>query len=133
MDDKERGVFKTPLYARQLVKFTDLVFKRGITPTDIDGLIEFDDKAFVLLELKYGDTPMPYGQQLAIERLISAIENGGKPATAIIATHNESGDINAAECEVVKVWVKGRWFNEPWHRTVRMVIDNFLMTEGIDL
>lgn len=131
--ETERGTFKNTEYARQLVKFTGLTFGRGITPTDLDGLLEFDDKAFVLLELKHNGAALPYGQQLAIERLITAIENGGKPAIAIVASHNETGDIVAADCEVTKVWIHGKWRVEPWGRSVHAVIEDFLMTEGIKL
>lgn len=131
--NENRGSFNNLNYARQLVKFQGLTFERGITPTDIDGLLEFDDKAFVILELKFGNAQMPFGQQLAIERLINAIENGGKPAIGIIAKHNETGDIIAADCEVTQVWIHGKWIKEPYARNVKVVIDDFLMTENIKL
>jgi hypothetical protein len=41
---------------------------RGITPTDIDGLIEIGDQ-YLIIETKEPGVPLPVGQRLALERL----------------------------------------------------------------
>ena len=50
MDSKIRN----PYRMRQLIDFTGLELEGGIYPTDIDGLIEYHDQEYILIEVKYG-------------------------------------------------------------------------------
>ena len=47
--------------AKQIIDFTGLQWDT-ITPTDIDGLIEYKNKAMVFMEFKHNDAQMPKGQ-----------------------------------------------------------------------
>lgn len=110
--------------ARQLRDYTGLRFG-NITPTDIDGLIEYHGEAYVIIELKYNDADIPFGQMLALERLTDDLI---KPTICIIATHNTDveQDIDVASCTVVKYRFKKAWREPKAKRTVKQLINKFL-------
>ena len=104
-----RGKINNPARAKQLHDFTGLRFK-NITPTDIDGFVEFKDTLFVLMEAKFNGAELPYGQRLAIERLCKALQKAGKITAALVLTHNAYVDeeINFAGCVVSFEWAEFR-------------------------
>ncbi len=109
--------------SKQIISYRDLRWGK-ITPTDIDGFLDFGDKMFVYIEYKFGDTNIPYGQELALRRLVDAT---GKPCILIHATHNfpPDKDIDGANAIVVQIYYKGKWHPDG-KRTVKEVIDCFL-------
>ena len=120
----ERGEIHSRDRARQLRDYSGLRFG-NITPTDIDGLIEYHGKAFVIIELKYGDADVPFGQMLALERLTDDLS---KPALCIIANHditNPEEDIDVANCIVSQYRFKGSWRLPQRQRTVKEIITLF--------
>ena len=99
--------------ARQLIDFSNLKYG-NIYPTDIDGLIEYKNKAIALFEIKHGDTEIPEGQRLAFRRMIDDSRAAGKQAVLFICEHyvddcNE--DIDAAETIVRKFYYNGEWYD----------------------
>ena len=50
-----------PKRMKQLIDFKGLELDNGIYPTDIDGLIEYHDSEYILLEVKHKDARVPYG------------------------------------------------------------------------
>jgi len=63
----ERGTPRNLGHIRERANFKGLRFGT-ITPTDIDGLIEFEGKCCIFMETKHGDADLPVGQRLALER-----------------------------------------------------------------
>ena len=63
-------------------------FLDSITPTDIDALIEVRNQIVVFFEAKLKDKEVPFGQKLALERLVRNAGRAGKHAIAIIGEHN---------------------------------------------
>ncbi len=123
----ERGKIKNRERARQLVDFHELKWGK-ITPTDLDGFIDFGNNAFVCIEYKHGDAEIGYGQELALKRLVDVIDAMRKPCILIHATHDQHDpdkDIDGANAIVVQVYSKGRWHSDG-KRTVKQVIDYFL-------
>ncbi len=102
-----RGRIQNRARAAQIRDFTGIRLG-NITPTDIDGLIEYKDKLFILLELKYRDNELPAGQRLALERLVSALN---KPAILFIGRHIQvvGDDILTAEATVTEYYWEGEW------------------------
>ena len=80
------GIFN-PQKAKQLLLFED-VSKDGIGMTDIDGLIEYKNRALILFEIKCQDKEVPLGQRLVLERMVNNAADTGKTAVAIVAEHN---------------------------------------------
>ena len=122
-----RGKIRNRKYASQIRDFAGLKYGK-ITPTDIDGLIDFGNKAFIFIETKYIDSEIPYGQKLAIERVVDAISKNGKYALGIIAEHNNTWneEIDVANAIVLEYRWKGSWFKTKNMKTVRNLIDILL-------
>lgn len=103
-----RGVIKNVARKQQINDFSGLLFGK-ITPTDLDGVIEYHDRAYVFFEIKYCDTELLYGQRLCLERLVCDASKTGKHAVALVLEHNihdTSQSVPAAECDVREIFYK---------------------------
>lgn len=129
----ERGEIKNRERASQIRDFTGLRYRNKITPTDVDGLIEFGNRAYVVIELKYGESPMKYGQRLALERTVDDWASAGKPSICIVAQHDTrpSEDIDVANCKVVGFRWNGGWHETRSGRNVKEVVDRWLASVGL--
>ena len=91
--DTQRGTYQFEEYGKRLISFEGMNFrgstgKVNVTPTDIDGFIQFDiGNIFIFVEFKYGAPRVPDGQARALNALVDAI-NGH--AIWVIATHHNS-------------------------------------------
>lgn len=124
----DRGVYRQPALGRQLLLFRGLRYGT-ITPTDIDGFLDFGGKLFVFLEVKYGAAVLPTGQRLALERLCDACWRAGIEAAVLVARHDTDTDVEVADCTVSEIRYNGRWESSR-KRTVRQTIDAFLQAKG---
>ena len=131
MFDADRGKIRNREYAKQLKDFSGLRFG-NITPTDIDGFVDFKNKAFVIFEIKHHNTPLPYGQRLGYERLADACERAGIRTLVIIASHDIDAphDIDVAVLPVAQVRFRGEWKVPDIPHTVRTAFDAFLRWIG---
>ena len=109
MPEVERGVIKNRKFASQIRDFSGLRFG-NITPTDIDGLIEYKNMAFIFIELKYKDAVLPLGQRLALERLCDGLI---KSSLLIVASHDKGPD---EDIDVAKSIVSEIRFKRQWHK-----------------
>lgn len=132
-DDANRGIIQHRERARQIIDFHGLKYG-SITPTDVDGLFEYHNKAYIFIEVKYGKQQMPGGQKLAFERLTDDVGTAGKKAVLFVCEHNVTDceeDIVAADTIVRNIYVfnkntqKGEW--KPGNgRTLANAVDIFL-------
>jgi len=92
---------------KQRILFEGLIRKDRITPTDIDGFIDYKGKAFVFLEAKTGEADMKYGQKLAYINLIQTLKKAGTDAICILFKHNTPSHqhIKASEQEVDSIYM----------------------------
>jgi hypothetical protein len=108
MHDEDRGKIRNNEYAKQLFDFSGLRWEK-ITPTDIDGYVEFGGKLSIFIEIKLeGYSPSP-GQRLALERLCDLNK---VPACVLIANHKKPIDdqpIPAHPLPVQEYYWKGKW------------------------
>ena len=126
-----RGVISHRARAKQLNDFRNLRFERNITPTDIDGFLDFDNKLFVWFELKYRDAgTFGTGQRKALERMCDAAVASGRRAFVILAVHqveDTNEDVDVAICIVHSIYYhqggKGKWHPQPGEPTVKESID----------
>lgn len=96
--------------ARQLIDFSGLDIDGYIYPTDIDGLIEYKNKKYILFEIKHQGTDVPFGQKLALERMVKDFTTAGKDAIVFVCTHinnNPEDDVDAKSC-IVKEFYYGK-------------------------
>lgn len=103
----ERGKIRNKQLAEQIRDFTGLKFG-NITPTDIDGLIEYKNKYFIFIETKYKDCEMPEGQSLALTRLCDSLN---KPSILFITEHDHiySEPIDFANTIVRDIYIDGKF------------------------
>lgn len=121
----QRGIIRNREWATQIRNFSGLRYG-NITPTDIDGFIEYKDIAFIIIESKHEGGEMPFGQRLALQRLCDTCQSAGKETLLIVATHNTQGDIDFANTKVVETRYQGRWKDQDSTMTTREAIDIFL-------
>jgi hypothetical protein len=114
--------------ARQINSFLGLIRRRNITPTDIDGIIDYNGKAFVILEGKYGDAELPKGQKMALENLANAILESKKKVVVIIFRHHVhdiNNDIIVSKQMVSDIYFKRKWDKITVEKNVIDVIEMF--------
>lgn len=126
----EGSRIRNPHYAKQLIDFQGLGINGEVYPTDIDALIEYHDSEYILLEVKYKKTKVPYGQKLAIQRMIDDFTKAGKRAIALIAEHyhaNPKQPVIAAQCRIREIYYGDdrTWGAPECEITVRQAVDLF--------
>ena len=94
--------------ARQLNDF-DNIMNGTLQPMDIDGFVEYNDLAYVFLEVKYLDKDLPARQRLAYERIVKDTSNtpDKKLSIAIVVEHSVSEwqeHVPISECNVRELY-----------------------------
>ena len=103
------SLIKNSNQAKQGLDFTGLQ-NGAIHPSDIDAVLEFDNDALILIEVKRQGARIKKGQRLLLERLC---DNWGTEKSIVFyCTHefnDDSVDIPAELCTVYEVYHKGQW------------------------
>lgn len=122
--DNVRGLIRNRQYAGQIRDFSGMRFG-NITPTDIDGFIEYKNRGFVVIESKYGNSKLVGGQRLALERLVDSLN---KPALLIVGSHEEKiGEDIAIDNSIVQEYrINGKWNTPNQKTTVFEMVSSFL-------
>lgn len=126
-----RGAVTYKARAKQERDFTGLRYG-NITPTDIDGLIEYHDKCYVFYEAKHVNAPpMTEGQRIALERLCDDLQKV-KETILILCKHNVTADkaIDFSVCEVESYRRNGEWKPVKTGITVKRMSDSFIERFG---
>lgn len=127
----ERGVIHNRERGKQIIDFSDLRYG-NITPTDIDGGIDWHNRAWVFTEYKTKGNEMPFGQRLFYERLCDDLSTI-KPTIVLEAYHEEppTNDIGAGTCLVSRYYYRGSWRVPNGTITVSEAIQKFnTMVDG---
>ena len=97
--------------ARQIISYSGLVRHRNITPTDIDGFIDYNGNAFIYMDAKLEGKGIEFGQKRAFENLVKSHAKAKHPTCAIIFRHNTLAeqDIIANECYVDDYYCNMDW------------------------
>lgn len=130
MDEVVKGIIRDREAARQIRDFSGMLYGT-ITPTDIDGLIEFKNKCYVLFEEKYKVAKLPRGQELALERISDDLGKV-KPTLFIVATHETEPDkdIDVANSLVFKFRYQSVWYFVAGKVTTKYLTTRFLEKFG---
>jgi len=130
MNDSQRGEIRNKDHV-PTKDFSGLRFNK-ITPTDIDGFMDFGNKTFVFIELKYGTSLLSIGQRLALERLCDSCADSGKIAVVLLAHYTDSGqvEIKVADLQVSKIRMNKKWIEPKKAMSVRQAIDQLLLWSG---
>ena len=112
MDESQRGKIRNRALAQRIMDFSRLRWGK-ITPTDIDAMVEFSNKCFLIIEAKGEGVELQRGQKTALERLLlrldSPFQNYALPeskAMVIIADcdNEDPQDVDLAACLVREHW-----------------------------
>ena len=132
---EERGVYRHPARARQLLLFDGMQYG-NITPTDIDATIEYKDRARIFVEVKGKSKDVPTGQRLLLQRFVDDFRASGKDAIAIIAEHgveDANQDVHLKDCSVREIYYKRKaddtdceWRKQHGAFTVKQLTDAFI-------
>lgn len=119
-----------PKRMKQLIDFKGFELDGGIYLTDIDGIIEFRDSEYIILEVKHNNAKVPWGQRLCLQRMVDDFTKSGKKAVAIVCEHrvdDPGKPIVAAFCNVRELYYGGekKWRPPDKPMTVRQAIDGF--------
>ena len=113
--------------ARQLIDFVGVEAGTGY-PTDIDGIIEYHNKGYVLMEVKHRNTKLKKGQRLCLERMCDDFIKAKKHAIVIVAEHvidKAEDNVMLKECFVREYYTSGRWVTVTLDQTVREIVREF--------
>lgn len=132
----KRGKIHSRERAKQLIDFSGLLYG-NITPTDIDGLIEYHDKGYILIETKLSGNTFDLGQRLALERLTDDLNKIHKLTICIVADHevyDPFEDIDIAITTVREYRWKDKWIIPKHVCTTKQMVDYFINTiiDGVD-
>lgn len=114
--------------AKQINSFHNLqVGKLGAT--DIDALIEYKDKGYIFIEIKYKDKQMPLGQRIALERLVKDT-GSNKLSIALVCEHWEADTekfVDVGNCFIREVYTstKKTWRPTKTVMTVKQLYEIF--------
>ena len=134
----ETGVYRNTDYGKQLIHFDGMVYNRSgkpdstgkISPTDIDGCMELNDKAWLIYEVKRVGTDISTGQRIALERLTEDLAKTGKYVICIIGEHNAKSAndlIYLKDCKVRQMKIGSKPWREPdFDYTVKEATDRAL-------
>lgn len=119
-----------PKKMKQPIDFKNCGINDGMYPTDIDGLLEYNDSTYFLFEVKYKDSEVPIGQKLALTRMVDDFTKVGKQAISIICCHdikNPNKPVEMARCKVREIYYgdEKQWRSPMREITVREAIDGF--------
>lgn len=109
----EPMLIRNDTFLQQIKDFSGLKFD-SISPTDIDGFLDFGNKLFVFIETKFGDSQLQYGQRLALERLCDATHNPPSRNSIVLITRHDTqaGEkIDLAESVVFQYRFDKKWAN----------------------
>ena len=120
MRNDDRGIITYRKRAQQIIDYSGLRFG-NITPTDVDGFIDYHGECFVLIEFKFRDKELPPAQKHA---LVALADSADRPTMIIVAEHyveDTEQDIPAGDCKVRESYVKGIGWRKS-SRTVRELV-----------
>lgn len=104
-NNNKRGVIVNRQLGSQIKDYSGLRHDK-ITPTDIDGIIEYKDFAYLIIELKYPNVALPKGQEICLERLIRDLQTIKPQSILIIGEHHtpKEDDIDVSGADITKVY-----------------------------
>lgn len=129
-----RGIIQYQRRFHQAVDFKGLRFE-NITPTDIDGFVEYRGKVFILFKFKHVDATYDIngGQMKALTMTCDAIQTDSRHAMILLCRHDKPPhmDIVAYETLVEAVYHKRVWWDyRPFNRTAGEVFLRIMEKNG---
>ncbi|MBO4556034.1 MAG: hypothetical protein J5706_04675 [Elusimicrobiales bacterium] len=126
----ECGQYRNPERGRQLILFDGLQYG-DMSPTDIDGILDYKNRIWLIFEAKLADAPMPRGQRLALERLVQDAGEAGKHGIAMVVEHfvyDTDRNVTLANCRVREIYTTEhrRWWPPYKLMTAKEMVDTYV-------
>lgn len=128
--ESERGVYQNEDRGRQLLRFDGMQWG-AITPTDIDGLIEYRNHLWIMYEAKLEGKDVPQGQRLALERFIQNAYCAHRRGIAMIVEHSVKDtdkDVYLKDCKVRELITTDNqvWRPPKFETTAKEITDSYI-------
>lgn len=83
-----------------------------IHPSDIDAVLEFDNKYLIIFEVKYKGVSVPFGQELLFQRIVDCWQKTNGDAFLVYCQHETETDeiVNMENTTVIETYYKGKKF-----------------------
>ena len=84
--------------------------KGSVYASDIDAIMEFNDKHVIMVEIKEEGVPLKMGQRLLLSRLCNAWNQTGRQGIVLFATHSPDivGNVGLTQCTVKETY-SSKW------------------------
>lgn len=92
---------------KQAIDFEGFEYGK-IHPSDIDCVLEFDNKHLILIEVKRINNIIPIGQRLLLERICNSW-NGNSIVLKVEHTFGDIGDIPLNQCYLTEYFYNNQW------------------------
>lgn len=114
---------------KQVIDFTGLE-KGKISPTDIDGIVEFNNKLLIAWEVKKENNLMQTGQTLLYERINDAwVTEKGKTAFCVLLWHKVQDTTKSIstvnDCDIHSIYYKKKWYKYEGNKGFRELYFNW--------
>ena len=106
----DKSLIRNRNLVKQVLDFTGLQNGK-MHPSDIDAVLEYDNDALILMEVKRKGRKIPTGQRRLLERLNDSWHNQDK-AIVLKVVHkfdDENMNIPIEQCSVEMCYYKGAW------------------------
>lgn len=100
--------------------------------SDVDGILDAHGKGWLVFEVKYGDSPVPTGQKIMLERLVKGLLKT-KPVFCLICQHQGGESIYLKDCKVSFFYCGKGWQELKSRPTVKMFVDWFLSVHASEM
>ena len=118
----------------QVIDFSGIK-KGAVHPTDIDAVLEFDNKFLVLIEVKTKGNELTTGQRLVLERMVNSWKSNDKKAIALFVSHNitdSSESVMLDKCDVEKYYTGNGWKDTKSLLNVKQFLSSLANTWNIE-
>jgi len=104
-----KSLIRNSNQTKQGIDFTGIENGK-IHPSDIDAVLEFNNEALILIEVKRVNNNIPTGQRLLLERICNSWHT--EKSVVLFVTHDfkqDEKDIPLNECKVELCFYKNKW------------------------
>jgi len=124
-----KGLIRNENQVKQAIDFKGLDYG-SIHPSDIDAVLEFDNKHLILFEVKRLGNNIPIGQRLLLKRVC---DNWKGNSIVLKAEHNcnDEETIFLDECVLTEYYKSGKWVKTNGTTNIKEVLDNLAIKWNI--
>ena len=98
-----------------------------IHPSDIDAVLEFDNEALILIEVKREGIEIPTGQKLLLQR----ISNNWRTEKKIVLLVNHNFKNDEQDIPLKDCWVSKVYYNRVWSGVQNEMLTSVLNKIGV--